>query len=137
VSDLEKYPQWTNLLHRVEPEMSGESPVRAWRVELRGKIGPFARSKRLRMEQAPSTTTGHARFERRELDGLEHGVWILDVSVGPGGASGTSHLSVVFEYRGGLWSGVIELLLRDEIESSKKRLSALVAQGGQPSDQAL
>lgn len=137
VSDLERYPQWTHLLHRVDPETSGESRARAWQVELRGKIGPFARSKRLRMEQVPSTRTGHARFERRELDGLEHGVWILDVSVDPGSAPGTSHVSVVFEYQGGLWSGAIERLLRDEIESSKKRLAALVAGGDQPSDQAL
>lgn len=142
VSNLEAYPQWTQLLYRVDadpgdvPKLEDRSP-RAWLVELRGKIGPFARSKRLRMVQVPTNEVGHVRFERRERDGLDHGVWKFDVRLTPSGESAFTRVSAVFEYEGRLWSGAIERLLRDEIEASKRRLSELVAAGGQPSDQAL
>ncbi|MFM8858165.1 MAG: hypothetical protein ACKOI2_13400 [Actinomycetota bacterium] len=127
VSDLSTFPQWTRVLHRVEEEPSPSDSPRAWQVELRGKIGPFARSKRLRMIQVPTSDSGHLRFERRELDGVDHGVWRLDVRVHQGDPLARSNLSAVFEYEGRLWSGAIERLLRDEIEASKQRLTDLVA----------
>ena len=127
VSVLSMFPEWTNVLHRVEKERSPQDSPHAWQVELRGKIGPFARSKRLRMVQVPASDAGHLRFERRELDGVDHGVWRLDVRVQRGSASARTHLSAIFEYEGRLWSGAIERLLRDEIESSKRRLTDLVA----------
>ena len=42
IDDLAQYPSWTGLVHTVVPEGEG-----VWQVELRGKIGPFARSKRM------------------------------------------------------------------------------------------
>ena len=47
VRELDAYPQWMPLVHTAEPEVGG-NPV-AWMVELRARVGPFARSKRLRM----------------------------------------------------------------------------------------
>jgi hypothetical protein len=126
VSDLSVFPQWTRVLHRVEEESSPHDSPRAWQVELRGKIGPFARSKRLRMVQVPTSEPDHLRFERRELDGVDHGVWRLDVRVHQGDPSARCDLSAVFEYEGRLWSGAVERLLREEIESSKRRLTDLV-----------
>jgi hypothetical protein len=126
VCDLSVFPQWTRVLHRVEEEPSPVDSPRAWQVELRGKIGPFARSKRLRMVQVPTSEPGHLRFERRELDGVDHGVWRLDVRVHQVHPSARCDLSAVFEYEGRLWSGAIERLLRDEIDSSKRRLTDLV-----------
>lgn len=136
MSDLETFPQWTNLLHHVESQDASPDHDRAWQVELRGRIGPFARSKRLRMVRVDTDSPDHLRFERRELDGIEHGSWILDVRVEPSGGE-TSRVRVVFEYRGRLWSGAMERLLRDEIESSKRRLTDLVTRGPQSADQAL
>lgn len=134
VSDLNRFPQWTQLLHRVEVDAASPD---TWQVELRGKIGPFARSKRLRMIRVPTTATDHVRFERLERDGQEHGAWNLDVRVRPGSRPKSTRVTVTFEYEGRLWSGAIERLLRDEIESSKRRLARLVADDSQRSDQAL
>lgn len=137
VCELDRYPRWTKLLHRVDAEPVPQGSPRSWQVELRGKIGPFARSKRLRMVEVPQASAHRLRFERQERDGVEHGVWKLDVRVDPvDGGKGTK-LVAVFEYEGRLWSGAVERILRDEIESSKERLTALVAQGHQPSDHAL
>src|SRR5690606_1974484 len=50
VEDLSGYPRWLDMVRRaepVEPIEGDEGP--AWAVELRGRIGPLARSKRLRM----------------------------------------------------------------------------------------
>lgn len=127
VSDLTRFPGWTRLLHRVQEEPSPQDAPRAWQVELRGKIGPFARSKRLRMVRVPRADSGHLRFERRELDGVDHGVWRLDVHVSQSDPSARCDLSAVFDYEGLLWSGAVERLLRDEIEASKRRLTELVS----------
>lgn len=135
VSDLSAYPQWTGLLHRVEAESVQPGEPRAWSVELRGKIGPFARSKRLRMVEVPGSSSDVLRFERSESDGRPHGEWNLDVSVRSVNDTAT-HLVVVFEYRGRLWSTAVERLLKDEIEASKRRLSELATGGGQSADQA-
>lgn len=137
VSELERFPQWTNILHRVQADAETPGPVRAWQVELRGKIGPFARSKRLRMVEIPGDSPYHLRFVRQEVDGLDHGTWNFDVRLAPADTGKATALVVVFDYEGRLWSGAIERLLRDEIESSKRRLTALVSHGGQAGDQAL
>ena len=44
VDDLDHYPQWMGLVHGVTRESES-----TWSVELRARVGPFARSKRLRM----------------------------------------------------------------------------------------
>ena len=58
VNDLASYPQWMDLVHRVESVGEG-----AWEVELRAKVGPFARSKRLRMVRTASEPSSLVRFE--------------------------------------------------------------------------
>lgn len=127
VSDLSQFPRWTNILHEVTVEQTTSGSPRAWQVELRGKIGPFARSKRLRMVEVPTSIPSKIRFERDEGDGIDHGVWNFEVHVESGTEPTTTHLEAIFEYEGRLWSGAVERLLRDEIESSKRRLTALVA----------
>ena len=47
VRELDRYTEWMPLVHSAVPE-SGSAPA-AWSVELRARVGPFARSKRLRM----------------------------------------------------------------------------------------
>jgi hypothetical protein len=121
IDDLAQYPSWMGLVHTVVPEGEG-----VWQVELRGKIGPFARSKRLRMIQVETSEPHHIRFERQENDGRSHSDWVLDAQVTEVGS--TSTLNMTLHYGGRLFSNVVERALHDEIEASKQRLRELVAQ---------
>jgi len=122
VNDLGRYPSWMGLVHAATPESGANEP--AWSVELRAKVGPFARSKRLRMVRTVEESPTHVRFERRESDTSSHGIWVLDARLD---GTTTTHLTVRLQYEGRLWSSVIERVLRDEAERSKERLLALVS----------
>ena len=115
VEDLTRYPSWLDIVPRVVPEGDG-----AWTVDLRGRLGPFARSKRLRMVRSRHEPPRTVRFERAELDGRSHSPWVLDAAVErhDGGTRLTMHL----HYGGGLFGPVLERLLREEIERSRPRL---------------
>ena len=133
VESLDTYPTWTTLVHRVAVDASGSEP--AWIVELRARIGPLARSKRLRMVRAATGTDGHLRFERAEVDGRDHGHWEFDVRCTSTGVPGSprSRLAVVLAYDGANWAGgIVERTLQDEIERSKARLTELVSAGRLP-----
>ena len=121
IDDLAQYPSWMGLVHTVVPEGEG-----VWQVELRGKIGPFARSKRLRMIQVETSEPHHIRFERQENDDRSHSDWVLDAQVTEVGSAST--LNMTLRYSGRLFSSVVERALHDEIEASKQRLRQLVAQ---------
>ena len=129
IEDLMKYPQWMGLVHAVGPADAGGGH----QVELRGKIGPFARSKRLRMIRVEQPDPHHIRFERHETDGRSHGQWVLqavlDSGVTTSGVaspqSGT-RLFITLNYEGSLWTSVVERVLADEIERSKSRLRDLL-----------
>ncbi len=123
VDDLGRYPAWIDLVHRAEP-VEGESAT--WLVELRARVGPLARSKRLRMARTVHDPDhGVAVFERREADGRRHSPWVLRVTVNE--ADGTSALRMHLHYGGGLWTGgVLERVLADQITSGRERLLALL-----------
>jgi hypothetical protein len=124
VDDLGRYPQWLDIVPRAVPEQGrGDEPE--WTVDLRGRLGPFARSKRLRMVRTTHDVPTRVVFERRELDGRDHSPWVLSAEVAAAGRSG-SRLTMHLHYGGGLWAPVLERLLRDEIEHSKPRLLALL-----------
>lgn len=123
LDDLDDYPGWMGLVHAAKREVE----VEAWDVELRGRIGPFARSKRLRMVRTAIESPRSVRFERRETDGRDHGTWVLEASVTPVPGASECDLRVVLDYGGRLWSGVVEKALADEIERSKARLAARVS----------
>jgi hypothetical protein len=119
LEDLARYPQWLSIVARVEPD-----GPEAWLVDLRGRLGPFARSKRLRMVRTVHQSPERVVFERRELDGRDHSAWVLAADV-------TSHdegSSMVMDlrYTGGLWAPVLERLVSEEIQRSGPRLTALV-----------
>jgi hypothetical protein len=110
------------LVHAATPQANESEP--AWSVELRAKVGPFARSKRLRMVRTVDESPNHVRFERKESDTNAHGTWILDARLD---GTATTRLTVRLQYEGRLWSSVVERVLRDEVERSKERLLALVS----------
>jgi hypothetical protein len=127
VEDLARYPQWLDIVPRAVavPARDGD-PGPAWSVDLRGRLGPFARSKRLRMVRTEHDRPDRVRFERREHDGREHSGWDLSAEVSA--VDGGSRLTMHLHYGGSLFGPLVERLLADEIERSKPRLLGLVAQ---------
>ncbi len=125
VDDLAQYPAWVDLVHKAEPLAGGERP--AWSVELRARVGPLARSKRLRMERTVhDQAAGRVVFERVEADGKRHSPWVLSAQLGT--AEGLTTLTMHLHYGGGLWTGgVLERVLADQIRSGRDRLVALVS----------
>ncbi len=133
VDVLDRYPSWMPLVHRVDdPEAAdeeaavpgGSGPAR--RVELRARLGPFARSKRLRMVRTVyDPDGGHVRFERAETDGRAHSPWVLDVRVEP--TADGCRLDMHLHYGGALWTGgVMERVLADQIVAGRERLLSLI-----------
>ncbi len=127
IDELTGYPRWMPLAHRVSITAPTHDGRPAWEVELRARLGPFARSKRLRMERAVhEPTAAHVQFERVELDGRQHAPWLLDATVTE--HAGGSRLEMVLHYGGALWTGgVMERVLAEQIVAGRERLLGLVA----------
>jgi hypothetical protein len=121
IDDLSAYPRWLSIVPRAVA--SDDAP--AWLVDLRGRLGPLARSKRLRMVRTVHDAPTHCRFERRELDGKQHSPWVLDAAVEP--TAGGSKLVMRLHYGGSFGGALLERMLYDEIHRSKPALLALLA----------
>lgn len=117
--ELDAYPRWLEIVTAAR-RLDDES----WAVDLRGTVGPFARTKRLRMVRAEHHAPARVVFERAELDGRQHSPWRLEVDIDdhPVGA----RLAMRLHYGGSLLGPVIERVLREEIERSRQRLLDLV-----------
>jgi hypothetical protein len=125
VDDLARYPEWLTIVTRAEP-LPGEGARPRWSVDLRGRIGPLARSKRLHMARTAHDHGRGAVFERQEADGRQHSAWVLRAQVEPNPTG--SRLVMNLHYGGGLWGPVLERMLRDEIEQGSQRLLRLVSE---------
>jgi hypothetical protein len=126
VADLGDYPGWLSIVNRAEPaEPAGDDDGPAWLVELRGRLGPLARSKRLRMVRTLIDEPHRLRWERRELDGRSHSAWVLDAEVTEHGDG--SRLTMRLHYGGSFGGSTLERMLASEIEQSRPRLLALLA----------
>lgn len=130
--DLARYPEWLDIVPRAVPADPHPDDVGpAWSVDLRGRLGPFARAKRLRMVRTARQAPTHARFERAEHDGRDHSAWVLDAVVDE--VAGGSRLTMRLHYGGRLWMPVLDRVLADEIERSRPRLlSAVAPSAGEP-----
>ncbi len=128
VSDHTRYVDWLDIVHRVEPAPSSiaTSDDAAHFVTLRAKIGPLARSKRLRMIRTVNEPQTRVRFERAELDGRDHSQWTLDCAVDPDPTGGTA-LAMSLAYGGRQWSSVLEGLLDAQVDRATAKLQALTA----------
>lgn len=128
VDDLASYPAWIDLVHRADA-LDPDADRPCWDVELRARLGPFARSKRLRMVRTVhSPDRGLVVFERCEVDGREHSPWVLSATVTPDDAADGSRLDMNLHYGGGLWTGgVLERALRDQITAGSERLLRMVS----------
>lgn len=125
VEDLAKYPQWMELVHDVEPVASADPRRPAWDVELQAQVGPFARSKRLRMERTVHEADRRVVFERAETDGREHASWVLAATIAPRDAD--TELTMRLTYGGSLWTGaVLQRVLDDHVERGAEALRTLL-----------
>jgi hypothetical protein len=126
VEDLGRYPDWLEIVRAATPADAlpgDEGP--AWSVELRGRVGPLARSKRLRMVRSVHEPDARVVFERREAGERSRSPWTLTAVVDPTDAG--SRLSMTLHYGGGLWGPVLDRLLADEVTRARPRLVALLA----------
>ena len=138
VDDLARYPQWLEMVSRADPappHPDDEGP--AWSIDLRARLGPLARAKRLRMVRVLHEAPHRVEFARREHDGRQHSPWVLradvvDADGEPGGGEGVT-LRMHLHYGGGLFGPVVERLLTDEIERARPRLVTLI-EGGTSDD---
>lgn len=121
LEDLGTYPSWLDIVSRAEPTDSLEGEDLAWSVDLRGQVGPFRRSKRLRMVRTVHDRARTVRFERRELDGRSHSDWVMTADLTANGSS-TPELRMRLHYGGNLWVPLLDRVLADEIERSRPRL---------------
>jgi hypothetical protein len=120
--DLTQYPKWLDIVHAAVKEEGSDS---AWTIELRGKVGPFARSKRLRMVRTTDDANSSVVFERSEIDGRNHSNWRLTVYFG--GAGNEIEVSVEMFYGGSMFGGgILERMLADQIERSRPKLILLL-----------
>ena len=126
IATLDRYPRWMRLVHRVTP-MPPDSVGPAWWVELRARVGPFTRSKQLRMVRTEFVDNARVMFGRVQADDRDHAAWILrgEVDAVDHGVELTMHL----EYTGELWSmNVLGRILDDEVRRSTKALAGLLSE---------
>lgn len=127
IDDLARYPEWMDLVHSVTPAGSNAHDVAGWDVELRAKVGPLARSKRLRMVRTVHDPPRRVVFERSEADGRRHSAWVLQSILEPR-PDNASELVMTLSYGGSLWTGaVLERVLDDHVERGAAALAGLVA----------
>jgi len=115
VEDLAAYPAWMPLVHNVASVADD-----VWAVELRAKVGVFARSKGLRMRRTINEENVIV-FERDENDGRQHSPWVMRVSLSPS-VSGTN-VTIDLSYGGNLWSaGILDRVLASQVDAGKAGL---------------
>lgn len=123
VATLDRYPPWMRLVHHVTPLDPDEGRL-AWWVQLRAKVGPFARSKQLRMVRTVFEPGRRVRFERVQHDDRDHAEWILTADVADSVEADGTLLTMHLEYTGDLWSApVLGRILDDEVRRSSAALS--------------
>ena len=121
--DLSQYPNWLDIVHSVVQE---QNSTLAWSVELRGKVGPFARSKKLRMERTRDDVQTSVIFERKEADGRNHSEWKLTVFFDGDGPQ--TMVTVEMFYGGSMFGGgILERMLAEQIDQSRTRLIELLS----------
>jgi hypothetical protein len=120
VEDLSRYPSWLTIVTKAQP-----AGTDAWLVDLRGRLGPLARSKRLRMERVAFEPDHLAVFRRVERDSRHHADWVLTATVDA--TTDGSRLAMDLHYGGGLWGPVLERMVREEIDAGRARLLELVS----------
>jgi hypothetical protein len=119
--DLDGYPDWLSIVDRVEV-----GPGPAWMVDLGARLGPWRRTKRVRMVRVEEDPPTDLRFERAETDGREHSAWVLSAAIQPEGPS-ACQLTMYLHYGGRDWLPLLGVVLREEIRRAGQRLQRRLA----------
>jgi hypothetical protein len=115
LADLGTYPEWLSIVGGAKPVDGRTEPT--WDVDLAARVGPFTRTKRLRMVRTEhDPLERRARFERREDDGPTDNPWILTAETTP-----ASEVHVHLHYGGSLFPGA-DLVLRRDVDRAGARL---------------
>ena len=116
ISDLVNYESWLEIVHSVKL-----FDANSWTVELRARLGPFARSKRLRMVRTSCDEPNSVVFERVEKDERRHSSWVLSATVSK--TTTGSSLETKLHYSGSLFTGgLLERALADQIKTGREKL---------------
>ena len=95
-----------------------------WSVELRAKVGVFARSKALRMRRTMNDDNVIV-FERDEDDNRQHSPWVMRVALSPS-VNGTN-VTIDLSYGGALWTaGILDRVLASQVDAGKAGLLRVV-----------
>ncbi len=129
ISDLKNYDSWLEMVHSVnlvEDDALSTHGLKTWIVERRARLGPFARSKRLRMVRASCEAPYRVVFERAENDGRSHSAWVLSATVSQ--TVNGSSLRTNLHYSGSLFTGgLLERALADQIKRGQEKLIQLLS----------
>lgn len=95
-----------------------------WNIELRAKVGVFARSKRLHMRKTVDSESLYV-FERDEDDRRRHSPWLMRVTLSP--TTSGSIVAIDLSYGGNLWTaGVLDRVLASQVDAGKAGLASIV-----------
>ncbi len=131
LGDVATYDRWLDVVHRVDPDPTGAPDGSAWFFTLRARIGPFARSKRLRVVERPApsddagATVDRVRLERCELDGRDHADWTFDASLSDAARPHDTDLTLTLAYGGRLWTAALNAVLDNQLRTATLRLQEL------------
>ena len=137
VADLGHYPDLLDIVSDVTPALDPDgSPDRddhppAWLVTLRARLGPLARSKRLRMARTMLEPHRQVHFERHEVDGREHATWSLGALVDE--IDGATRVTMTLTYGGALWTSLLDPVLDAQVRKATTRLETLARSGAESS----
>jgi hypothetical protein len=124
LADLATYPGWLDIVTHVQDAPDAPTDAGpAWFVTLRAQVGPFSRSKRLRMVRTLQRPHRDITFVRGEVDGRRHSAWTLDVTTA---GDHPCAVRVELRYEGRLWTAPLEAILGSEATGAVPRLEALV-----------
>ncbi len=131
LAHLDSYPRWLDMIAAVESAEAGDGDGPAWWVTLRAKVGPFARSKRLRMVRTVADEPRRLRFDRVEVDGRQHARWTLELSIDAvaddSGEIPSSMIRARLDYEGSLWTAPLSAILDHNLREAVPRLSSLLS----------
>ena len=118
--DLATYEEWMPIVSSVDVDIADH-----WYVELRVAIGPFARSKRLRMKRT-TDAADQLVFSRSESEGRSHATWELQIELDASDNSTTVHASL--HYEGKMWTpGPVEDALESGLDKGIVQLQEFVS----------
>lgn len=137
LADVGNYDRWLDTVSKIEsdPESTVESdPINtveseregpAWFYTLRAHLGPFARSKRLRVVETVSDEPSHVRLERQERDDRDHAPWVFDATLAEGEARESTVATITLTYGGRWWTTALTTVLDRQLSAATDRLEAL------------